>query len=279
MDKSTEPLVSIIIPTLNSAGYLDALLRSIEQQSYSSIEVIVVDAGSTDNSIDIARRYKAIVIEDPGSRMAAKNLGARQARGEYLYFVDSDMELTPSVVAECVKACEEDGLDALTLPERSVGLSFWAKCRALEKTINDDDPFKSGCRFMKKEVFFAVGGYDENIFFAEDFNLHWRIKTAGYREKLLRSAFVFHHEEERLLTMLKKQVKYSQDAPRYIAAHRGQFFKQFFIFRPAWFKNYSLMLKDPFHAAGMVFMKLAQYTAALLSISSAIFSKPKKAEA
>ena len=132
---------------------------------------------------------------------------------------------------------------------------------------------------MKKEAFFAVGGYDENIFFAEDFNLHWRIKTAGYREKLLRSVFVFHYEEERLFTMLKKQVRYSQDAPRYIAVHRGQFLKQFFIFRPAWFKNYRLMLKDPFHAAGMFFMKLAQYAAAFLSISGTVFLKPKKTEA
>ena len=90
--------------------------------------------------------------------------------------------------------------------------------------------------------------------------------------------FVFHHEEERLLTMLKKQIRYSQDAPRYIAAHRGQFFKQFFFLRPAWFKNYRPMLKDPVHAAGMVFMKLAQYAAAFLSISNAVFFKLRKAE-
>jgi arabinofuranan 3-O-arabinosyltransferase len=103
------------------------------------MEVIVVDNYSTDGTRGIAEKYGAKVVLCRGVRSKARNVGADLAKGVFIFSIDSDMELTPNVVGECV-AKAESGFDAVIIPEVSVGEGFWAKCRALEKLcyIGDD---------------------------------------------------------------------------------------------------------------------------------------------
>jgi glycosyltransferase involved in cell wall biosynthesis len=88
------PLVSIVVPSFNSARYLSQTLESALGQTYPRTEIIVVDDGSTDGSLQVARRYEArgvAVLECPRlGAAAARNAGLAQARGDLIQFLDAD---------------------------------------------------------------------------------------------------------------------------------------------------------------------------------------------
>src|SRR5437667_12776429 len=99
----TKRLVSIIIPSKNSERTIADCLKSIASQSYPEIEIIVVDASSTDLTRKIAQGLGARVISIEGERSVAKNLGAKFGNGKYLFFMDADHMIGPDVLATCVK--------------------------------------------------------------------------------------------------------------------------------------------------------------------------------
>jgi glycosyltransferase involved in cell wall biosynthesis len=90
-----EPLVSVIIPTYNRADYLKLVLKSVLEQTYKNIEVIVADDGSTDNTAEVVAdfndpRIKYFYQRNTGLPAATRNLGLREVSGEYIAFLDSD---------------------------------------------------------------------------------------------------------------------------------------------------------------------------------------------
>ena len=136
--KKNNPLVSVIIPTKNSEEFISACLNSIVKQSYTDIEVIVNDSVETcDKTSELINSYKSklrlICIHENYSMAQGRKRGAHYAKGDILLHIDSDMELSQNVIAECVKKIRDEGYDALVIPEESFGTTFWAKCRWLEK--------------------------------------------------------------------------------------------------------------------------------------------------
>src|SRR6266550_6199418 len=107
-------LVSIIVPTRNSARFLRACLDSIKRQTYRLIEIIVVDNHSTDGTIDIASEFTTSVFTFGPERSAQVNFGVRLAAGQYVYKVDSDFVLDRQVVESCVAAIAT-GFDAIVV--------------------------------------------------------------------------------------------------------------------------------------------------------------------
>lgn len=104
------PLVSIIIPTYNYAQYLGQAIESALDQTYSNIEVIVVNDGSTDNSRDIAASYSRkinYIYQENKGLSAARNVGMARAAGKYLVFLDSDDLLAKDVIALSVASLEK----------------------------------------------------------------------------------------------------------------------------------------------------------------------------
>src|SRR5438067_1284563 len=109
-------LVSVIIPSRNSESTIAECLKSIILQSYSPIEIIVVDRFSIDSTKTIARSMGALVISHSGERSMAKNMGAKFAKGEYLYFVDANHKLGPDAISDCVKMI--DRVDAVLINDQ-----------------------------------------------------------------------------------------------------------------------------------------------------------------
>jgi len=105
-------LVSIVIPLYNGERYIGATLTSILEQTYEDIEIVVVNDGSTDRSIDICRQFKdprIRYLEQANSGLAAtRNLGIRHSRGKYLGFIDADDLWFPKKVARHVERFEAD---------------------------------------------------------------------------------------------------------------------------------------------------------------------------
>ena len=114
------PKTSVIIPVYNTEDYLPACLDSVLAQTQKEIEVILVDDGSTDGSLAIERDYasrdpRVRVIRQQNLRQGtARNRGLAEARGEYVYFMDSDDLIEPEHFETCYRVCKEHSLDFVT---------------------------------------------------------------------------------------------------------------------------------------------------------------------
>jgi glycosyltransferase involved in cell wall biosynthesis len=129
MKERDTPLISL--PTYNSARTLPLALWSIEIQTYPSVEIIVVDRYSRDGTPYIASMFGARLIQADTERAEAKNIGLKAAKGQYVLFLNSDMELTPTVIQECVELMEgNSAIGAVIIPEITVGNSLVAKIRS-----------------------------------------------------------------------------------------------------------------------------------------------------
>jgi len=144
LDKSHWPQVSFIMPTLNAGALLDNVLASITRQTYprAHYEIFLADAHSTDNTRAIAQKYGAIVLDDNGKNMEeGKRLALRQAKGEYIVFVDADNEIThPDYIELAVRALAANpqalGVESYYLPSAKMS-SF---CAYLSHLLHISDP-------------------------------------------------------------------------------------------------------------------------------------------
>ncbi len=95
---------SIIIPVYNVENYIDRCLKSVSEQTYKDYEVIIINDGSTDKSIDIAKKYPYKIISQKNQGLsAARNRGIKEAKGEYLLFLDSDDYWEKDLLKELAK--------------------------------------------------------------------------------------------------------------------------------------------------------------------------------
>jgi Predicted glycosyltransferases len=106
----SQPLVSAIVPNYNDARALRLCLSALRDQTYPNLEIIVVDDCSSDDSVAVAESFGVRVMRTPvnGGPAVARNLGAAHARGEILFFVDSDVAAKPDAVANAVALLRSD---------------------------------------------------------------------------------------------------------------------------------------------------------------------------
>lgn len=104
--------VTVVIPVLDEERWLPRLLDSIAAQTVGVAEVIVVDAGSRDGTVALARARGATVLEGGGLPGFSRNLGAARASGEWLLFLDADVRLPPTAIEVMLSLAERRGLDA-----------------------------------------------------------------------------------------------------------------------------------------------------------------------
>ena len=100
------PRVSVVIPVFNAAHTIEQAIESVRAQTFSDHEIIAVDDGSTDGSIEILRRYDIavkIVQQENRGPSAARNLGIANSTGEYVGFLDADDWWKPELLARMVR--------------------------------------------------------------------------------------------------------------------------------------------------------------------------------
>ena len=260
---SSQPLVSVIITTYNSADFLEALLQSIKKQTHSRIEIIVVDNNSKDRTKEIAGKFTDRVYNQGPERSAQRNFGAHQAQGDYLLVLDSDMVLSEGVVAACVEEMQDNSeSSAIIIPERSFGKGFWTQCKILERTFYEGVDWMEGARFFRKDIFLGIGGYDENITGPEDFDLPQRIRQKHGARAIGRvDPYIFHNERRlSLLKTCRKKFYYAQNLDQYKKQNN-----QLLVIQANPLKRYKLffsqpgkLIRHPVIAAGMLFMKTCE---------------------
>ncbi len=118
-----EPLISIIVPTLNEEKHIEYCLRSLEVQTYENFESIIVDGGSTDRTVEIARDYQAKVVVEKGCpEFPSRNIGANVARGGILLFICADVVL-PRDLLEKIRRRFEENQELLSLTGPDIPLN------------------------------------------------------------------------------------------------------------------------------------------------------------
>lgn len=170
--------ISVIVPTLNEQEYLPATLSHIVLAPGD--ELIVVDGGSNDQTVTIARRFTPHVLLSRRGRAAQMNCGARCARGEILLFVHADT-LLPPVALEAVRQAVQHGAVGgafrlrITPPTLALRLVAWgANLRARWGQL----PYGDQALFVPRQIFEALGGYDD-VPFMEDVRLVQALRQRG----------------------------------------------------------------------------------------------------
>lgn len=256
-------LVSVILTTKNEEKNITACIKSIKKQNYPNIEIIVVDNNSTDNTKKIAKRYTKHVFNKGPERSAQRNFGAKKAKGEFLLFIDSDMELSKNVIKECVEkyeAANDKKVGGIIIPEKSFGKGFWAQCKILERSFYIGVDEIEACRFFSREYFNKIGGYDENLVSGEDWDLSNRIRRS---KEITRIKTYIYHNEGNLsyFNLMRKKMYYSSAFNAYIKKHADKnvvkiVFDRFRIF----FSNPIRLFKNPLVGLGMLFMVLSEFS-------------------
>ncbi|MFH1280902.1 MAG: glycosyltransferase family 2 protein [Candidatus Beckwithbacteria bacterium] len=205
--------ISVIIPAYNSAKTLPSCLNSLSNQTLKPLQIILIDDGSTDNTIQVIKQLQKelpkilILTQSHQGPAVARNLGVKKARGDILVFVDSDMEF------------DQGFLSQLTLPIRKKTAkgtwsgnewvknwdNTWARCwnynqnRRTPRMIGDLSRQRPVFRSVLKSEFIRVKGFD-NIGYTDDWTLGSKL---GYIPRVTTAKF-YHHNPDTLIKVFNK---------------------------------------------------------------------------
>jgi len=221
MGKKKWPLVSVILPSYNSKGFIEKCLPSLLMTDYPNFEVVMVNDGSTDGSGEWVEKHfrkekKLRVIKNPRNMKLAvsRNRGIEVARGDYVAFAEVDMEFGKNWLKEGVGCLLSDkALAGVQLRVMDIHLRdrlqfmeiyMWPQTGwminpgALEKVENLELKSKEvlggpNSMIYRKEVLLKVGKFDEKLGFnIDDLDLNWRLWLAGYKIKTCPDAVIYH---------------------------------------------------------------------------------------
>jgi glycosyltransferase involved in cell wall biosynthesis len=190
-----EPLVSIVTPSYNQAPYLEETILSVLDQDYPRIEYVIVDDGSTDESVEIIRRHSDRLAwwtrQENAGQPTALNRGFAQTSGELLGFVNSDDTLLPGAVTRFVEAFGDDrGVllvygDALTRQDgRQIGTLRAREWNPRELVRTGVNPVPQQASMWRRQAWELAGPFDEKSFFFFEYEFLVRLSEHGRAKRL-----------------------------------------------------------------------------------------------
>lgn len=199
--------VSVIIPVYNGGELLKRCLTALQDTLYEAWDCIVVDDGSTDNSVAIAQQFDVQVVT--GHRIIngpahARNVGAQLAQGELLFFIDADVLVQPGTIGHAVATMLSDSELAAcfgSYDDSPCETNFISQYRNLlhhyvhQSSKPEASTFWSGCGMIRRDVFLEMGGFDTTKYARpsiEDIDLGYRLCEAGYQIRLEKLLLVRH---------------------------------------------------------------------------------------
>lgn len=180
------PLVSIVTPSLNQRRFIEATIESVLSQDYPRIEYIVVDGGSTDGTLETLARYEGRLVciaEPDGGQSDAINKGFRRARGDILAWLNSDDTYLPGAVSAAVDHLSEHPHCAMVYGEGNLMDEDGRLIRKfhgggpfdLWRLVYVMDFILQQSAFFRRQALDAVGGLDERLHWAMDWDLFIKI--------------------------------------------------------------------------------------------------------
>ncbi len=237
-EHSVPTRISVIMPCYNAAAFVEEAVNSVMNQTYADAELIVVDDGSTDGSVDILHQLTAqypqrlsLLFQDRKGPYPARNLGLQHARGWYIAFLDADDYWTPSALEKLAIALDTHQADIAYCGWQNVGSGI----HGIEPYIPPDysqmdvaEEFLRSCPWpihaalVRREAINAVKGFSERCFSAMDYDL-W-LRLYAHTQKIVRvpevMAFYRWHDKGQISKTKWKQVLNALQVRRdFVAQH------------------------------------------------------------
>jgi glycosyltransferase involved in cell wall biosynthesis len=217
-----DPLVSIIIPVWNGERFVGEAIASALEQTYRHVEVIIIDDGSTDASVDVIKSFgNQVRWESSPNRgaCAARNRGITLAAGSLIQFLDADDILHPGKLEQHVPASVTRPGDMVYCDWESIDVGS-ARGRIHSNECGDMDPVSFSLRYSIqtatplhwKSSLELVGGFREGLPCAQERDLHIRLACCGVK---------FHHLPKVLCTIRRKAQSVSSDGVKVLDQHLG----------------------------------------------------------
>lgn len=191
--------VSVIIPCYNAEDYINACLESVQKQTYSDLEVVVVNDGSIDRTKEILSEWnrnsslpiKIINTENNGAA-AARNIGLKESEGEYIQFLDVDDILLPEKIAHQVLLIKNQSLKpdiiAAAYNRRIIGYSLTQKFvdkRGHWFGLLASKLGRTSSNLFKKTSLMEIDGFDETLKSSQEYDLMFRLIRSGHNNVLV----------------------------------------------------------------------------------------------
>ncbi len=194
------PALSIIIPTHNEEKDIPICLNSLKRQSFQDFEIIIVDDGSTDKTLEIIKQFQEVKLikgkhKGPGF---SRNLGAEKAEGSILIFIDADMTFSKDYLKRLISPIQEDNsiigtTHDLELVENieNIWSKCWGRIRVSKEQAKDVKIFRA----IRKEKFFELGKFDPKYGYADDQTFWFKHKI---KPRVAENATCYHKNPETL---------------------------------------------------------------------------------
>lgn len=215
-----KPQISLVIPVKNEADSLELLIDSINKQSYQPDEIILVDGGSTDETVELARRPTAadaryrIIEAGEASPGKGRNIGTENARFEWIAYTDAGIKLSDDWLEKLVEQITENReIDIVYGNYAPIRNSYFENSAALVYVSPQNDGGIRGksiaSSLLKKEVWVAVGGFPD-LRASEDLMFMEAAEKKGFRHVFAPAATVFWQLRPNLSATFRKFVLYSK---------------------------------------------------------------------
>jgi glycosyltransferase involved in cell wall biosynthesis len=189
--------VSVVVPLYNKQNYIEQTLRSVMNQTYKNLECLIVDDGSTDNSVEIARKFIednqlpwSLYLQSNSGQTKARNHGIRESKGEYIAFLDSDDLWAPNKLELQVKAFEKNHKSVLVLSAYAIfkedhtvpRIVRHRKANKMNSRWLDMRGFGGGLEslgLVRRDVLDKIGLFDEHLSTSSGLDLSLRLEKIG----------------------------------------------------------------------------------------------------
>ncbi|MFP3951998.1 MAG: glycosyltransferase [Candidatus Bathyarchaeia archaeon] len=260
------PTVSIIVPAYNEEKVIDRCLEALIEVDYPRKDIIVVDDGSTDGTLQVARGYldegiKVFHRDKSGGKSAALNMGILFAKGEIVVTCDADSMICRRALRTVVKHFEDPEISAVAGNVKVLNRKNLAtRCQALEYIINENiyrrifDVFgvvpvvPGPLAAFRKSVLEEVGRYDSDTL-TEDFDITVKALKTGKAVQALTDAYVYTEAPESWRDFIGQRLRWNRGTYQNLIKHRNVFGNPRF--------GYMTSLTFPYIAIAMVFIPLA----------------------
>jgi glycosyltransferase involved in cell wall biosynthesis len=198
MKKKQKYVVSAVVPVYNGEMFIAETLDSLLAQKRKFDEIIVVDDGSTDSTVDIVKTFKNVKLirSQHVERIAVRNIGWKAAKGNIIAFIDSDLVLVKDWLIEVLKGFDK-GYPAV-VDRRAVykPKTYIAKLNDHFFDLRYNDNYKPFTLWIiKRDLLEKVNGLDEHVIAFEDIDLADRVFAEGHDIYLAKKAIAYHHGE------------------------------------------------------------------------------------
>lgn len=205
MSTLTLPKISIVTPSYNQGEYLERTIRSVINQNYPNLEYIIIDGGSTDNSVEVIKKYEKYISywcsEKDKGQSDALNKGFERATGDIFFYLASDDILLPGVLDKIAKEFSENDIDVLygnrliidpednVISERRCVKYIPYLSRLGNVTLGSFAVYPDSM-FYKKDIFYKVGGFDLSLHNTMDTDFWLKVTKLTNKIKFLREYII-----------------------------------------------------------------------------------------